>query len=97
MGRTYEAIDERVATWITGQPLFFVATAPRADDGHINCSPKGNRGEFAVIGERTVAYIDQTGSGVETIGPFCSTKTSSPAWRRTSLTPAEWASARSSS
>lgn len=30
-------------------------------------SPKGNRDEFAVLGEWKVAYLDQTGSGVETI------------------------------
>jgi hypothetical protein len=44
-----------------------VSTAPLAAEGPVNCSPKGNRDEFAVIGERKVAYLDQTGSGVETI------------------------------
>src|SRR5208282_64317 len=47
--------------------VFFVATAPLSADGMVNCSPKGNRGEFAVLGPTTVAYLDQTGSGVETI------------------------------
>ena len=28
MGRVYEGIDERLATWIARQPLFFVGTAP---------------------------------------------------------------------
>jgi Pyridoxamine 5'-phosphate oxidase len=67
MGRTYEVIDERLAGWIQVQPVFFVATAPLAPGGLVNCSPKGNRDEFAVVGEHTVAYLDQTGSGVETI------------------------------
>ena len=67
MGRTYDLIDERLAGWMTAQPVFFVATAPLSGDGHVNCSPKGNRGELAVLGDRTVAYLDQTGSGVETI------------------------------
>jgi hypothetical protein len=49
------------------QPVFFVATAPLATDGSVNCSPKGNRDEFKVLGPDTVAYLDQTGSGVETI------------------------------
>ena len=49
------------------QPVFFVSTAPLDSDGLINCSPKGNRDEFAVLDERTVAYLDQTGSGIETI------------------------------
>lgn len=67
MGRTYEAIDDKLAAWMTGQPVFFVATAPLGPEGHINCSPKGNRNEFTVLDDRTVAYLDQTGSGVETI------------------------------
>ncbi|MGH9055656.1 MAG: pyridoxamine 5'-phosphate oxidase family protein [Acidimicrobiales bacterium] len=67
MGRMRTEIDERLAAWLLAQPVFFVATAPLAGDGHVNCSPKGNRGELAVLGERRVAYLDQTGSGVETI------------------------------
>ncbi len=67
MGKTTDRIDEKLATWLTSQPVFFVATAPLAANGLLNCSPKGNRQEFQVIGERTVAYLDQTGSGVETI------------------------------
>jgi Pyridoxamine 5'-phosphate oxidase len=67
MGRTYNVIDDRLAGWLTSQPVFFVATAPLADDGHINCSPKGNRGEFAVLDGRRIGYFDQTGSGAETI------------------------------
>ncbi len=67
MGRTYEVIDSRLAEWLTDQPVFFVSTAPLDRDGLVNCSPKGNRHEFAVLGDRTVAYLDQTGSGVETI------------------------------
>ena len=67
VGRTYEAIDDRLAEWLTDQPVFFVSTAPLDPNGSINCSPKGNRQEFAVLGERTVAYLDQTGSGIETV------------------------------
>jgi hypothetical protein len=67
MGRTYEVIDQALSEWLTAQPVFFVATAPLSGDGLVNCSPKGNRDEFVVVDERTVAYLDQTGSGVETI------------------------------
>ncbi len=67
MGRTYEGIDGRLAEWLAAQPVFFVSTAPLDGDGLINCSPKGNRDEFAVVDERTVAYLDQTGSGIETV------------------------------
>jgi hypothetical protein len=67
MGRTHERIDPPLAEWLVRQPVFFVATAPLDPGGHVNCSPKGNRDEFVVLGERRVAYLDQTGSGVETI------------------------------
>jgi hypothetical protein len=67
MGRTYDRIDPRLADWMAGQPVFFVATAPLHSEGHVNCSPKGNRQELAVLDERRIAYLDQTGSGIETI------------------------------
>jgi Pyridoxamine 5'-phosphate oxidase len=43
-----------------------VATAPSGADGHVNVSPKGMSGCFAVLGEFRVAYLDFTGSGAET-------------------------------
>jgi hypothetical protein len=46
--------------------MFFVATAPSARDGHVNCSPKGGD-SFRILDPQTVAYQDLTGSGVETI------------------------------
>ncbi len=62
-----ESIDERLAGWLVAQPVFFVATAPLAREGRVNCSPKGNRGELVVPDPTTIAYLDQTGSGVETV------------------------------
>ncbi len=67
MAKTYQGIDESLSDWLVAQPVFFVSTAPLDADGSVNCSPKGNRDEFAVLGPRRVAYLDQTGSGVETI------------------------------
>jgi len=67
MGRIHERIDEHLTEWLVAQPVFFVATAPDAPEGLVNCSPKGNRDELAVVDGHTVAYLDQTGSGVETI------------------------------
>ncbi|HUZ19092.1 MAG TPA: pyridoxamine 5'-phosphate oxidase family protein [Acidimicrobiales bacterium] len=67
MGRTYDEVGERLAAFLLAQPVFFVATAPLGPDGHVNCSPKGNRGELALLDPRTVAYLDQTGSGIETV------------------------------
>jgi hypothetical protein len=66
MGKLYDAIDDTVAAFIAAQHIFFVATAPRADDGLVNLSPKGGDC-FRVLGPHLVAYRDLTGSGVETI------------------------------
>ncbi|MBX9245665.1 pyridoxamine 5'-phosphate oxidase family protein [Actinotalea ferrariae] len=67
MGTVHPAIDERLATFVEQQPVFFVATAPLAADGHVNVSPKGGRGTLVVAGPHTVAYLDLTASGAETI------------------------------
>jgi Pyridoxamine 5'-phosphate oxidase len=67
MGKVYEKIDGRLREFILAQPMFFVATAASATDGHVNVSPKGMRGCFAVLDEHRVAYLDYTGSGAETI------------------------------
>jgi hypothetical protein len=67
MGKVYEGIDGRLREFILKQPVFFVATAPSGEQGHVNVSPKGLRGCFAVLGEHRVAYLDYTGSGAETI------------------------------
>ena len=66
MGKVYEAINEKLAEWIQQQHIFFVATAPRSDEGLVNCSPKG-LDTFRILDPQTVAYLDLTGSGVETI------------------------------
>lgn len=67
MSTPIDGIDEKLAAWLEAQPVFFVATAPRADDQCINVSPKGLSGSFSVIDDHTVAYLDLTGSGIETI------------------------------
>jgi hypothetical protein len=71
MGKLYPELDERLTKFIARQPVFFVATAPSltsdGDGGHVNLSPKGYSGTFAVLGPRQVAYLDLTGSGAETI------------------------------
>ena len=67
MATVLKRIDDKLRVWLLAQPVFFVATAPRADDGHVNVSPKGMAGTFAVLGPNRVAYLDYFGSGVETI------------------------------
>jgi hypothetical protein len=66
MGKVNNPIDNKLADWIGQQHLFFVSTAPLNGDGLINCSPKG-MDTFRLLDPSTVAYLDLTGSGVETI------------------------------
>lgn len=67
MGKVYDALTEKHCKFIGEQHMFFVATAPLQEDGHINCSPKGLDDTFQIIDETHVAYLDLTGSGIETI------------------------------
>lgn len=66
MGKRFSEISPELATWLGQQRMFFVATAPLSADGPINASPKG-LDTFRVLGPTEVAYLDLTGSGVETI------------------------------
>ena len=66
MGKEYTEIDERIQRWMARQHVFFVATAPLAADGLVNCSPKG-LDSLRVLGPRTLAYVDTGGSGIETV------------------------------
>jgi hypothetical protein len=66
VGRVYDAINQPLRRWLEQQPMFFVATAPTDPDDHINCSPKGGSGVFAILGPKSVAYVDLVGSGAET-------------------------------
>jgi hypothetical protein len=67
VSKEHPAIDDRLAAFMLAQPVFFVGTAPAGGEGHVNVSPKGLAGSFAVLGPREVAYLDLTGSGAETI------------------------------
>ncbi len=67
MARTYERLDDRLRDFLLRQYVFFVATAPLSGEGHVNVSPKGMSGSFALIDDASVAYLDLTGSGVETV------------------------------
>ncbi len=66
MSKTYQSLDDTLVRFIKKQHMFFVATAPLDRDGHVNLSPKG-LDTFRIIDPNTVAYLDLTGSGVETI------------------------------
>ena len=66
MGKVFDGIDPKLATFLTAQPIFFVASAPSGEGGHVNLSPKGYD-SFRILKPHTVAYLDFVGSGVETI------------------------------
>jgi hypothetical protein len=67
MAKVFDAIDDTLRDWLLAQPVFFVGTAPLAADGHVNVSPKGMAGTFAVLGPHRVGYLDYFGSGIETV------------------------------
>jgi hypothetical protein len=66
VGKVYDGISPELAVWLGQQRMFFVASAPLDARGSVNCSPKG-LDSFRILGPREVAYLDLTGSGVETI------------------------------
>jgi hypothetical protein len=66
MARVLDRITPELTEFLEAQPVFFVATAPAGAAGHVNLSPKGYD-TFRVVDELTVAYLDLTGSGAETI------------------------------
>src|SRR3954471_10402906 len=66
VGKVFDGIDAGLADWIPAQPLWFVATAPLAADGRVNVSPRGHD-TLSILDDHRVAWVDLTGSGVETI------------------------------
>lgn len=67
MARVRDGIDDVVRDWVGAQHLFFVATAPSGDAGHVNVSPKGMGDTFTFLDGDRCAYLDLTGSGAETV------------------------------
>lgn len=65
MGKFFTAIQPHHQDFIEKQQMFFTATAPLSEAGHINLSPKGIDG-FRVLSENRVGYMDFVGSGNET-------------------------------
>jgi predicted pyridoxine 5'-phosphate oxidase superfamily flavin-nucleotide-binding protein len=63
MAKFFNALAPEHTAFIARQKVFFVAT--QAPGGRINLSPKG-LDSLRVLDDRTVAYLDLTGSGAET-------------------------------
>ena len=66
VGKLLTEIDDQLQRWFEAQPMWFVATAPLSGEGRVNLSPRGGD-SFTVMGPHRVAWVDLTGSGVETI------------------------------
>jgi RimJ/RimL family protein N-acetyltransferase len=66
MSKVHDGIDARLRAFIEAQHVFFVGTAPVVG-GHVNVSPKGLADTLVVVDAHTVAYLDLTASGAETI------------------------------
>jgi hypothetical protein len=66
MGKSYPAIEGSIKEFIDAQQMFFVGSAPLDAKSHVNISPKG-LDTFRILGPTTVAYLDLTGSGIETV------------------------------
>ncbi|KAL2001971.1 hypothetical protein VTN02DRAFT_923 [Thermoascus thermophilus] len=61
------SLTPALTTWALSQPIFFTASAPR-HGRHINVSPKGMLSStFSIFGPNHAAYLDATGSGIETV------------------------------
>jgi hypothetical protein len=65
VGNKHDRITSELTKFLHAQPVFFVATAPLSETGHVNLSPKGHD-TFRVVGPNEVMYLDLTGSGNET-------------------------------
>jgi hypothetical protein len=63
MAKFFETLTPEHTAFIAKQKVFFVAT--QAPDSRISLSPKG-LDSLRVLDDKTVAYLDLTGSGAET-------------------------------
>src|SRR5882672_8170041 len=63
MAKFYTELDETLEQFIRAQRIYFHASAPKK--GRINISPKG-LDTFRILSQRSVAYLDLTGSECET-------------------------------
>jgi hypothetical protein len=66
MGVFRPELNDEDQKWIKQQQLFYVGSAPLTSSGRVNLSPKGYDA-FRILSTKKIAYLDMTGSGVETI------------------------------
>ena len=63
MGQQYDALNDKLTSFIESQKIFFVGTA--APQGKVNVSPKGMN-SLRVLSTNRVLWLNVTGSGNET-------------------------------
>ncbi|KAA6406727.1 MAG: hypothetical protein FRX48_09450 [Lasallia pustulata] len=67
MVKFWDSIPNHLRDWALEQQVFFTASAPCAGK-HVNVSPKGLPATtFTIFDANHAAYIDATGSGIETV------------------------------
>ncbi|KAI9722026.1 MAG: hypothetical protein M1812_001986 [Candelaria pacifica] len=67
MVKFYDSIPPFLQDWALSQSVFFTASAPLVGQ-HVNVSPKGLPSTtFTIFDPNHCAYIDATGSGIETV------------------------------
>lgn len=66
MSKIYDELTDSLQSFIKEQHMFFVGTAPLSGYGLLNLSPKG-LDTLRILGPKTIAYLDLTGSGIETV------------------------------
>ncbi|ROT43467.1 pyridoxamine phosphate oxidase [Sodiomyces alkalinus F11] len=65
--KLYPSLSPELAAWAARQPVFFTGSAG-THTPRINVSPKGyTSSHFAIFDSNTIAYVDRSGSGCETI------------------------------
>jgi len=65
MAKVHKEITAELAEWIAEQPMYFVASAPLSESGHVNVSPRGLH-SLRILDPLQVLLLDLTGSGNET-------------------------------
>jgi len=65
MAKVHKEITSDLAEWIAKQSMYFVASAPLTETGHVNISPRGLL-SLRILDPQQVLLLDLTGSGNET-------------------------------
>jgi len=65
MAKVHKEITTELSDWIAEQSMYFVASAPLSESGHVNVSPRGVH-SLRIMTPNQVLLLDLTGSGNET-------------------------------